>query len=406
MNCPTCTHKLQEKWSYCPICGSQVSEEIKEFLTDKATYLSLRDVNIPVIQEKFESIKNIIILPFFKEKKIRSVLGDKAHVNLFQAQIISTACVSPRLTEWTFMIAKLAGYYMVYTPTRSRGVKQALDLIKSGEESWKIPANAKIVSLLKTAWMKNGLGEIIKVDAAPDGTVTYKVKDVCCSIEAVGSKYCSLVAVLCGQAEALTDSLWCGELAGCQHLGRECCTVKIKPGDEKFINQNLEETELSDILDSIVESIVAEKPRYPRQSLGDDFHFSMHQVLNCLLVTPSPGHYVLAKHAGVLTGKRLAEKAGINGRDEALNYLKDVFTHLKAGILSPPETREEKTIIKMNESAYSSGVSDMHSKLDAFPAGIIEGALNQATDDKWRVEETKCQANGDETCEFQAKKIN
>lgn len=303
------------------------------------------------------------------------------------------------------MIGQLAGYYMIYTPTRSRGVKIALDLIKAGRDLKTIPANEKIVSLLKKAWVKNGVGELIAVEVMDDKSILYKVRDVCCSIEAVGSKYCSLAAVLCGQAEALTDLTWCGELLGCQHLGEPYCCVKIKPGNEKLVGSDINENELSKLTDSIVESIVEKKPRYPRRNLGDDFHFSLHQMLNYLMLTPSPGHAILSKHSGVLVGERIAEKAGLSGRDAVFDYARDLFSYLKAGILHEPVGRGGRFFLQMDESVYASGVNNIHMKLDVFLAGIIEGMLNLATEEKWRVEETKCLANGDELCEFECKNL-
>jgi predicted hydrocarbon binding protein len=57
----------------------------------------------------------------------------------------------------------------------------------------------------------------------------------------------------------------------------------------------------------------------------------------------------------------------------------------------------------MYESVYSSSVQNIHLKLDAYIAGIIEGTLKKATNQKWQVDETKCIANGDDYCEFNCK---
>jgi predicted hydrocarbon binding protein len=54
----------------------------------------------------------------------------------------------------------------------------------------------------------------------------------------------------------------------------------------------------------------------------------------------------------------------------------------------------------MDESIYSSGVNNIDMKLDTYLAGILEGALKQSTGERWQVNETKCQANGNENCEF------
>lgn len=59
----------------------------------------------------------------------------------------------------------------------------------------------------------------------------------------------------------------------------------------------------------------------------------------------------------------------------------------------------------MDESVYSSGVNNIGMKLDVFLAGIIEGTLDQATGNKWRVDETKCLANGDDHREFVCRRV-
>jgi len=43
--------------------------------------------------------------------------------------------------------------------------------------------------------------------------------------------------------------------------------------------------------------------------------------------------------------------------------------------------------------------------LDVFLAGIIEGMLEQATREKWQVDEVKCLANGDDFCEFACRRV-
>jgi len=57
----------------------------------------------------------------------------------------------------------------------------------------------------------------------------------------------------------------------------------------------------------------------------------------------------------------------------------------------------------MDESVFASGVDNIKTSLCTFPAGIVEGFLNEATDDSWNVIETKCVASGDSKCEFQCR---
>ena len=140
--------------------------------------------------------------------------------------------------------------------------------------------------------------------------------------------------------------------------------------------------------------------------LGDYAHIAVDQALNYILLSTSPGHNILSKHSCVLCGERIADKAGLEGHDAAFTYARDLFSYLKTGILHEPEDQGDRILLRMDESVYASGVSNIHMKLDVFLAGIIEGMLNPATGEKWRVDETKCLANGDEYCEFTCKRLS
>ena len=141
------------------------------------------------------------------------------------------------------------------------------------------------------------------------------------------------------------------------------------------------------------------------RKLGDLVHISGEQGEPYFLLKATEGHRILEKYSGVKVGRKIAEKAGLRGVDESLRYIQDMFKHYKLGLLHPPETRGDRLILKMDESAYSSGVQNIHMKLDTWLAGLIEGLLSQATGERWLAAETKCLANGDEHCEFACKRI-
>jgi len=402
MKCPTCEKVIVEGWNYCPICGSQFIENPTEYFVSEKNFLNLKGEHVKIIQNNFESVKSIKILPLFKPKRIRSRLGDNAHINLFQSQSTSALCLSPNLIEWVLQVARMVGYYMVHTPARSTGVKQTLELMKKkGVES--LPTDKLIVKLTERMWKSHGLGELMSVKAVKDW-VQMDIRDVGCSIKAYGSKYCTLTAALCGQAEALTDKVWSGRLLKCQHLGDDYCSVRIHPGSENFVESQVSVQEYQDLIKDILNSIASRKFHYPREKLGEEFHISMHQIFNYLMVSSSPGHTILTKHSGVMIGKGLSEKIMIKGENEALTYLKELFQYLRAGILHDPVEKGDRLLLRMDESVYASGVNNIHMKLDVFLAGIIEGMLKQATGEKWQVDEVKCLANGDEWCEFSCRK--
>ena len=162
--------------------------------------------------------------------------------------------------------------------------------------------------------------------------------------------------------------------------------------------------EADKILNSLIEDVINQRGTY-RKDLGDFYHIGVNQYMNYFLMALSEGHAILSKHSGFLCGERIAEKANLSDQESALDYACDLFLYLKAGILHEPEVEGNHIIMRMDESVFASGVSNINMKLDVFLTGIIEGMLNKATDEKWQVEETKCIANGDDYCEFRCRQV-
>ena len=127
------------------------------------------------------------------------------------------------------------------------------------------------------------------------------------------------------------------------------------------------------------------------------------QFINYLLISPSVGHNILSKQAGISAGKMIIEKKEITNQDNTLDYLIGLFDFLKVGLLRVESKTTDRVVLHMDESVYSSGVKNINMKLDTFIVGIIEGALIQSTNHNYQVEETKCLANGDSCCEFTGK---
>ncbi|MFH1403752.1 MAG: zinc ribbon domain-containing protein, partial [Candidatus Altiarchaeota archaeon] len=304
MKCPKCGSLAQEKWSYCPECGFNLIK-ISELFTDPRKYLSFRGENLPILCDNFTLLGGINILPGAGIVKARKTLSDTASVNLFQLQVMALISYSPILIEDVFRVARLMGYYMVYPSTQKFAVNKILQMVKSREqESWKIPANNLIVDYMRRSWRKNKIGLVEEVTPS-DGEIHYKIREVGCSIKAINSEYCSLVANLSGMAEALTGEIWAGRLGKCGHECDGCCEVIIHPGDEKFIKEDLSQKEYGEIQNEIINSIATGKQKYPREKLGPDFHISLHQTLNYLLLKASPGHRILYKHCAVKAGEQL-----------------------------------------------------------------------------------------------------
>jgi hypothetical protein len=176
---------------------------------------------------------------------------------------------------------------------------------------------------------------------------------------AVDSGQCLITTFLCGESEALFGGFWDGKLTKCEHLGNPYCEVEVylrkdKEGHKDSSQSRNSPAEMYSLIkdatsasmDEVAKSITNRKNIYPRKDLGDLFHISMHQYMNFLQTTPSPGHAVLSRYAGRVCGKRLVRESELQGLENALKYLEDLFLYLKAGILQC-EKRQDRVIIKM-----------------------------------------------------------
>jgi len=186
--------------------------------------------------------------------------------------------------------------------------------------------------------------------------------------------------------------------------GKRYIVFTKKLNNETETNKlGIENEELENMIDQIVDHIILNKPS-GRVKLNDVVDLSGEQIFTYFMQKTDEEHKIIEKYAGIRAGKKLAEKARIFNEKEALGFIKKIFEQEKIGqIIEPIEENDEIRII-MNESAYSSGVKNIHLMLDLFPAGMMEGIISQATKQKWTVEETKCLANGDNHCEFILKK--
>ncbi|MFB6089376.1 MAG: V4R domain-containing protein, partial [Candidatus Aenigmatarchaeota archaeon] len=149
---------------------------------------------------------------------------------------------------------------------------------------------------------------------------------------------------------------------------------------------------------------LVDRSRIRSDEIDDFLYMVVDQVMNYYLVSLSPGHKIVSKYSGRISGERIAKQAKIQGLKNALDYLTDLFLYLKAGIINWEEG-SDRIVIKMQESVYASGVKNINMELCIFLAGIMEGILNVSTGEKWDVNERKCIATGFPECEFHAKTL-
>jgi len=137
-----------------------------------------------------------------------------------------------------------------------------------------------------------------------------------------------------------------------------------------------------------------------RPTLGDELKISaFRHMMASLVLTLGRGVGSTFYRAGFDIGVYKAEKHGLKGVDEALDYAVEVFEKTKLGLLNVEEVSEEEVVLTMKESVTADGY-DVGEKLCYFQAGFIAGLLQGATGQRWQVKERACVAEGNEECVF------
>jgi len=405
--CSICETRIQKRWEFCPACGANLNSagDISSYSIDRTRYLWEKEEGGKFIYSNFKAVRNMGSLR--KAQSIRRELGDFTHMDFAQLRATSFLYLNPNYINEYFKIGKLIGYYNTYTPLKMAKMDKVVDMLNKTGVWWTVFQKGNIQNLIKEGWLKNKTGMINSIDIGKKKkTIRYDVNEIACGVNSPTPHHCMGIGLMCGQAEALFGGFWDGKLSKCEHRGDCKCEfeISLRKDENKPEIQPLPKEEYNQLIDNIINSAVDSECTYPRKNLGDSFHIGVVQCLNFLLVSLSPGHSILSKHSGRIIGERVIEKTKIEDSDKALSCLEDLLLYWKAGVLTN-KPKGDDFIIQMDESAFASGVSNIGMKLDTFLAGIIEGALNQATDEKWQVEETKCIADGDSHCEFRCKQI-
>jgi len=407
--CPVCEEKVQKNWVFCPMCGVRLDSDVEsgESRLDRLKYLWEREEGGRFIYSNFSLVKNAGVFPYVKVEPVRPELGDFGHINLYNLHICSLLYLNPSFTYEFYRIGKLMGYYSADEALKTMKLGKFVNVLNKTGLFWRIFQSKSVQKVHRDGWRGHKAADVRTTKVDKRGKrVKYVIKEGYTSSVNAPKPFCfGIVGVLCGHAEALFDGFWDGFETKCQCVGDPYCEVEI------YLHESEEEPRIHmfsrDESNSILDGIIADtvnRDIIHRKEFGDFVHISTDQCINYLLLSLSPGHAILSKYAGKICGERIAKKAEIQGLENALGYLEGLFLYLKAGILRSG-IKPDRVIVKMRESVYASGVNNIHMNLCIFLAGIIEGALNEATEKKWDVNEMKCIASGFSECEFWCKAV-
>ncbi|RLI91068.1 MAG: hypothetical protein DRO89_04685 [Candidatus Altiarchaeales archaeon] len=409
MKCSNCGQRIQNTWNFCPNCGIRLDlrENIGGYL-NREEYLKERQGYYDLIFDNFKILRSMGDILYGEAEPVRPRLSDFGHINILNLRKFSFSYLSPEHEYTLYKIGKIIGHYLVNAGIRNDPKTGGLiDKLSRAEKPWNIFESKTIQKKCEESWIKLGIG-FIKLDDINRGErkLKYIVRE--CSSSRIHSTkpLCFMeTGILSGMTEVLSGGFWYGIEHRCKSHGDSYSEIEIYPHDreEEPMMELITKDESNSILNEVV-GLVVDRSETRSDRIGDFFYIAIDQVMNYLLVALSPGYAILSKHCGKICGERISREAELRGINDALNYLRNLFLYSGLGIIRVEE-RIDRSIIKMDESIYASGVENIHMNLCIPLAGFIEGALNEATDQRWEVTETKCIANGHPNCEFQCKLI-
>ena len=148
----------------------------------------------------------------------------------------------------------------------------------------------------------------------------------------------------------------------------------------------------------MMEGLVEKRPLRP--TLGNEMNIAALQARAAML-SISPGTNDLVFFSGKRFGEAYAKS--LDKKDEMRKGLDAWAEYMKANKIAVPEVAScdgKACIVRMRECAFSHGMPSLGLLVCQFDAGFLAGFLGVYTGGQYCVRETKCNANGDDYCEF------
>ncbi len=145
--------------------------------------------------------------------------------------------------------------------------------------------------------------------------------------------------------------------------------------------------------------------RVNRPTLGEDIPVVIFRAFRIFSgeyvkdIVGKRGASVLFQNAGRELGKEIGASIG---KKSVESYLDDVVRFVKdtrIGILIPVEVGKERSVLRLDECITCSGMPNIGERICHFEVGFVAGVFEHILGRKVKAFETKCNANGEGTCE-------
>jgi len=124
-------------------------------------------------------------------------------------------------------------------------------------------------------------------------------------------------------------------------------------------------------------------------------HFSSDYVDNVM----GRATATVFQNGGREMGKELGESLPKGSFDEFLEAVIKLVSDTKIGVLRKVSADENQLVVALDECITCAGMDNIGKRICHFEVGLVAGLVESFVGKKVRARETKCNANGEGTCE-------
>ncbi|SNZ10356.1 hypothetical protein SAMN06265182_1838 [Persephonella hydrogeniphila] len=154
-----------------------------------------------------------------------------------------------------------------------------------------------------------------------------------------------------------------------------------------------------------MEDILNQISKVKRDKLGTDIPILIFRVLRHYThvyasdLLGERASNILFINAGKALGDQLGERLYDEDLKRYLEKISEFVEREKIGILKVTELNDNKLVVQLDECITCAGMDNIGKRICFFEVGLVAGLVEKYLGKKVIAYETKCNANGEETCE-------
>ena len=151
-------------------------------------------------------------------------------------------------------------------------------------------------------------------------------------------------------------------------------------------------------------STIQQISKIDRPEMGTDiplivFRAFRHFSANYVEEVMGRGATMAFQNGGRDLGKELGKQLHKPELDDYLTGIVEWVHDARIGLLRPVSLENDKLVLALDECITCAGMDNIGKRICHFEVGLVAGVVEAFTNKKVRGRETKCNANGEDTCE-------